>query len=262
MPDHIQSIVIIGAGNVAWHLGTALKAKKLKILQVLGRTNETARELAGLLKAEYTLNFERININADLYIIAASDDAIGEIIKKLSLDKQLVVHTAGSIPMSVFKERFTNYGVLYPLQTFTKNRKICIDEVPVCIEANEQENLDKLVQLAKIITRRVFIMDSEKRAKLHLAAVFACNFTNHMYAVAERILEKETIDFSILHPLIIETALKAAVMKPSEAQTGPAVRKNRLLMDKQMKMLEKDPALRAIYQILSENIGNYFTDEF
>ena len=261
MPDHIQSIVIIGAGNVAWHLGRALQARKIKILQVLGRRIEPAKELAGVLKADYALDFERININADLYIIAVSDDAIVEIINKLYLQSQLVVHTAGSIPVSVFKERFENYGVFYPLQTFTKGREIHFEKVPVCIEANEQDNMNKLVQLAKLISQTVLIMDSEKRAKLHLAAVFACNFTNYMYSIADGILKKQGIDFSILHPLIIETALKAAEMKPAEAQTGPAIRNNRILMDKQMRMLEYDPAAREIYDILSDNIRKYLANE-
>jgi predicted short-subunit dehydrogenase-like oxidoreductase (DUF2520 family) len=261
MPNLIQSAVIIGAGNVAWHLGIALKDKKIDFLQVLARTIEPAKELAGILNADYTMDFDKINVHADLYIISVTDDAIDEIIKKLYLQRQLVVHTAGSIPMSVFNGRFENYGVFYPLQTFTKGREIHFEKVPVCIEANAQDNMNKLVQLAKLISQTVLIMDSEKRAKLHLAAVFACNFTNYMYSIADRILKKQGIDFSILHPLIIETALKAAEMKPAEAQTGPAVRNNRMLMDKQMKMLENDSAAREIYEILSDNIRKYLANE-
>jgi len=261
MSNLIQSVVLIGAGNVAWHLGMALKKKKIDFLQVLGRTIEPVKELAGILNADYTLDFEKINVNADLYIISVSDDAIVEIIKKLYLQGQLVVHTAGSIPMSVFKGRFENYGVFYPLQTFTKGHEVHFDKVPVCLEANDQDNMNILVQLAGLISQTVLFMNSEKRAKLHLAAVFACNFTNHMYSIANRILKKEQIDFSILHPLIIETALKATGMNPAEAQTGPAVRKNRMRMDKQMKMLENDPAIREIYEILSDNIRNYLANE-
>ena len=261
IPHPVQSAVIIGAGSVAWHLGLALQAKKISILQVLSRTDDPAKELAGILKTGYSLDFEKIIPNADLYIIAVSDDAIDEVVKKLRLDSQLVVHTAGGVPMSVFKGRFENYGVLYPLQTFSKKREIHFDEVPLCIEANKQENLDKLNQLAKLISRKVLSVNSEKRAALHLAAVFACNFTNHMYSIADQILNKHDLNFSILHPLIIETALKAACIKPLEAQTGPALRNNRTLMDKHMIMLEKDPAIRKIYHILSENIRKYLADE-
>lgn len=261
MPNLIQSVVLIGTGNVAWHLGMALKDNKINILQVLGRTTAPVKKLAKMLKTEYVLDFNKMNINADLYIIAVSDDAIGEVIKKLHLDRQLVVHTAGSIPMSVFKGHLKNFGVFYPLQTFTKNRPIHFDNLPVCIEANDEENMNQLVQLAGRISQKVLMMESEKRAVLHLAAVFACNFTNHMYTIASRILESADIDFSILHPLIIETALKATGMKPAEAQTGPAVRKNRMLMVEQMKKLEKDPALREIYRILSDHIENNFTNE-
>jgi predicted short-subunit dehydrogenase-like oxidoreductase (DUF2520 family) len=260
MPNLIQSAVIIGTGNVAFHLGKALQARKINVLQVLGRTSEPARKLAGILKADYTQDLNEIDINADLYIIAVSDDAISEVIIQLNLDRQLIVHTAGSIPMSVFKGYFENYGVFYPLQTFTKSRQIAFDEVPVCIEGNSKENTKRLIELARLISHKVIMMDSKKRAVLHLAAVFACNFTNHMYSIADRILENEDIDFSILHPLIIETAMKVAGMKPAEAQTGPAVRKNRILMEKQMKMLENDPAARKVYQILSDNIRNYLAE--
>jgi predicted short-subunit dehydrogenase-like oxidoreductase (DUF2520 family) len=261
MPNLIQSVVIIGTGNVAFHLGKALQAKKIQILQVLGRTPEPVRKLAAILKADFTLDFKKININADLYIIAVTDDAISEVVKQLKLDRQLVVHTAGSVPMSVFKENFKNYGVFYPLQTFTKNHQIIFDEVPVCIESNDQQNTKRLIQLARLISHNVIMMDSKKRSVLHLAAVFACNFVNHMYSIADRILENEEIDFSILHPLITETALKVTGMKPAEAQTGPAVRKNSILMEKQMKMLENNPAAREIYLILSDNIRNYSADE-
>jgi predicted short-subunit dehydrogenase-like oxidoreductase (DUF2520 family) len=261
MPGQIQSIVIIGAGNVAWHLGMALRSKKIKILQIVGKTADPAKELAGILKTDYILDLERINPSADLYIIAVSDDAIGEIIKTLCLDSQLVVHTAGSIPLSVFEGRYKNYGVFYPLQTFTKNRDVHFEKVPVCIEANNRISKDKLIRLAEHVSRKVLYMNSEKRAILHLAAVFACNFTNHMYSVAEHILSKYDIDFSLLHPLIIETALKAASVAPLAAQTGPASRNNRMLMDRHMKMLEKDPDIRKIYHILSENIRKYLIDE-
>ncbi|MBN2213289.1 MAG: DUF2520 domain-containing protein [Bacteroidales bacterium] len=261
MPDHIQSAVIIGTGNVAWHLGMALQSKKIRILQVLGRRADPAEELAGILKAGYTVDPGTILLNADIYIIAVTDDAIGEVVRKIPPGSQLVIHTAGSVPMSVFKEQFENYGVLYPLQTFTKGRDIHFEDVPLCIEANKQENLDRLIWLAELLSGKVFSVNSEQRATLHLSAVFACNFTNHMYSIAEQILNKHNLDYSILHSLIIETATKATCMKPREAQTGPALRNNRILMDKHIKMLEHNPPIKEIYQILSENIRKYLTDE-
>jgi len=261
VPGTIRSAVIVGAGNVAWHLGKALKAKNISILQIVGRTGNQTMKLAKSLKAEYTPDVTKINVDADLYIIAVSDDAIADIAQKLCLESQLVVHTAGSIPMSVFHGQFKNYGVFYPLQTFTRSREIHFHEVPLCIEANNPDNLDKLFRLAELISYKVLSLNSEKRATLHLAAVFACNFTNHMYSVAEQILKKNDMDFSMLHPLIIETAMKAASMRPLDAQTGPAVRNNRSLMDKHLIMLGKDPALREIYLHLSENILKYLNDE-
>lgn len=260
-PETIRSAVIIGTGNVAWHLGKALKAKNISILQIAGRTGNHAMKLAENLEAAFTLDVTKINVDADLYIIAVSDDAITDIAQKLCLKNQLIVHTAGSIPMSVFHGQFKNYGVIYPLQTFTRSREIQFHEVPVCIEANNPDNFEKLFRLAQLISRKVLSLNSEKRATLHLAAVFACNFVNHMYSVAEQILKKNDMDFSILHPLIIETAMKAVSMKPLDAQTGPAVRNNRNLMNKHLKMLEKDPALREIYLLLSENILKYLNNE-
>ncbi len=261
MPGTIRSAVIVGAGNVAWHLGEALKAKNISILQIAGRTGNQTMKLAQSLHAECTLDVTKINVNADLYIIAVSDDAIADIAQQLCLENQLVVHTAGSVPMSVFHGQFNNYGVFYPLQTFSRSREIHFHEIPLCIEANNQDNLDKLFRLAELISCKVLSLNSEKRSILHLAAVFACNFTNHMYSIAAQILKRNNIDFSMLHPLIIETAMKAASMKPLNAQTGPAVRNNRNLMDKHLKMLEKDPDLRELYLLLSENILKYLNDE-
>jgi predicted short-subunit dehydrogenase-like oxidoreductase (DUF2520 family) len=254
--DQIRSVVIIGAGNVAWHLGKALQKKKINILQVAGRTIESTRELAGALKTNSTLDFKSINPDADLYIIAVSDDSIDETIKNLNLSEQLVVHTAGSIPLSVFEKQYINYGVFYPLQTLTKTRNIHFEDVPVCIEANTQENADKLLHLAGLISQKTLLIDSEKRATLHLAAVFACNFVNHMYSIADQIIKKQKIDFTLLHPLIIETSLKMLEMKPTEAQTGPALRNNTRVMQKHLEMLKKYPEIEEIYHVLSNNIRN------
>lgn len=253
----INSAVIIGAGNVACHLGRALRKVNIDIRQIAGRGEEHAVKLAEELKTDYILDINNITDTADLYIIAVSDDAIKEVINMLTPTEQLVVHTAGSIPMSVFENRFKNYGVFYPLQTFSRNRKINFDNIPICIEANSQINSDKLMQLAGLLSRKNLLINSGKRAALHLAAVFASNFTNHMYAIAYDILKNQNLDFSLLQPLITETASKIFEMEPRNAQTGPAVRNNISLMEFHLKMLQNDKLLQDLYKTLSNNIRRY-----
>ncbi|MFO7657450.1 MAG: DUF2520 domain-containing protein [Bacteroidales bacterium] len=254
MPADIKTAVLIGAGNVAWHLGKALAINNIKIEQVISRTASAAKELANQLNAVYIAEPGQIRENADIYIIAVSDDAIGDVLKKLPPTNGLVVHTSGTTSLSIFEGFCHNYGVMYPLQTFTRNRPVNFCEIPLFIEANTPANLEKIKQLGGMVAKEVYPADSATRAKMHLAAVFACNFTNRMYGIAEEILASENIDFSILHPLIKETALKALSMQPVEAQTGPAVRGNAQIIRRHLEMLNSIPGLKNIYAILSDNI--------
>ena len=259
MSDVIKTAVIIGTGNVAWHIGRALYNREVKILQVVGRSANSAQDIATELYTSFTTNFVHVNQKADIYIVSVSDDAIPEICAQLKLSNQLVVHTSGSTPQSVFEGHFKNYGVLYPFQTFSKYRQLDFSHVPLFIESNSPENQKRLSELAGRLSHKTFEISSGIRSRIHLAAVFACNFSNHMYKIAEYILSNENIDFSVIMPLINETVAKLSDMKPGDAQTGPAIRNDKYLMEKHLKMLEKEPLLKEIYGILSSSIQHKMT---
>jgi predicted short-subunit dehydrogenase-like oxidoreductase (DUF2520 family) len=247
--------VLIGAGNVATQLGIALKDKGFPIVQVYSRTLQAAQALAGKLQANYTHQLPNIDREADLYLFAVKDAALPEIINTFPPVAGLCVHTAGSVPMDVFKNSaVARYGVFYPLQTFDKNRPVSFESVPIFTEANSMEDEHRLETLALTLSGKVTPLSSEKRKYLHLAAVFACNFTNHLYNIAAQILEKQNIDWNVLLPLIEETAAKVRTLPPRDAQTGPAVRRDKPVIEKHLEMLGDDPAKQEIYRVLSRDI--------
>ena len=249
-------IVPIGAGNLSAHLSKALQNAGFDIAQVYNRSETSAKELAGLLYAPYTTDMGSIIDDASLYIISVSDDAIEPLAERLTVTDRLVVHTAGSVPMDVFAGKLKNYGVLYPLQTFSKLRPVNFSDVPVFIEANTQDNLQKLRMIAQKISHRVYDASSEERMQLHLAAVFGCNFVNSLYHLSSQIAEQAGFDFSVLSPLIIETAQKAiASGNPKEVQTGPAARNDLNVIRKHLELLASRPIWKEIYALLSGNIG-------
>jgi predicted short-subunit dehydrogenase-like oxidoreductase (DUF2520 family) len=252
--NEIQNIVLIGAGNVATHLGLAIQKTGRSILQVYSRTKASAMQLANLLNTEFTCDPEAINREADLFILSVTDDAIREIVGKLNLGQKMVVHTSGSISMDVLWKCSENFGILYPLQTFSKSRSVDFNSVPLCVEANSKDNLHLLEHFAKELSRKVVEVDSEKRKILHLAAVFACNFPNFMYNVADQILADKGLNFELLRPLILETAMKVQELKPDEAQTGPASRGDKMILQKHDELLREYPDYREIYKKLSEAI--------
>lgn len=250
-------IVLIGAGNVATHLGMALKNAGKKIVQVYSRTDKSASLLAKKLDTDFTINFSEINPNADLYVVAVSDDVVPQILDHLSLKDKLIVHTSGFLSMDILKQSSDNYGVFYLLQTFSKTRNVDMKTVPVCIETNTFENLEKLKSLAQLISTDIREITSEQRKRIHLAAVFACNFPNLMYTIAEKLLEDSNLDFDILKPLILETAAKVQVIKPKEAQTGPATRGDEKVIEAHLELLKNYPTYKNLYQILSNEIKTH-----
>ncbi|MDR1154126.1 MAG: DUF2520 domain-containing protein [Bacteroidales bacterium] len=248
-------IVFIGAGNLAVHLSQALQNAGFEIAQVYSRTEASAGELAGLLQAPYTASISRIVDDASLYIISVSDDAIGSVLGSLN-PAGLVVHTAGSVPMDIFSGKLDNYGVLYPLQTFSKSRPVDFTGIPLFIEANTPDSLQQLRMVAGAISQKVYCASSEERMQLHLAAVFGCNFVNHLYHLSAQIAQQVGFNFDVLSSLALETARKAiASGNPQQVQTGPAVRGDRHVTDKHLELLAAHPVWQAIYAMLSENIG-------
>ena len=255
MPAEIRKVTIVGSGNVAWHLGKRIFEKGFEITQVFGRNESTLKEMACELRAEMTTDAAAVRKDADAYIISVSDDAIKTVAGRLDFGKSIVIHTAGSLGLDVFERLAVNYGVLYPLQTFTKSRNIDFNDVPLFIEANKPDVLSVIRNFADKLSPEVHEAGSERRMKLHLAAVFACNFTNHMYALAEKLMKEDGIPFGLLLPLMRETLDKATSLSPHDAQTGPAMRNSKSIMDLHLKMLEKDPAMREIYETVSRSIS-------
>lgn len=245
---------MIGAGNVATRLAPAFKEAGRSVVQVYSRTADSAGKLAKILDTGFTTNLKELKQDADLYLIAVSDDAIGEIARNLEIMHKMLVHTSGSVPMEVLRTASNQTGVFYPLQTFSRERKTNLSQVPICVEAGSDEILAKLKLLASGISDKVVEVDSDQRKMLHLAAVFACNFPNFMYQIADQITRSANLEFSLLKPLIIETASKVQSMSPENAQTGPALRRDKKIMEQHLEVLENYPVIREIYKIISSEI--------
>lgn len=251
-----MKITLIGAGNLATQLGRALHASGQRICQVYSRTKENAELLADSVDARATDCISDICADADFYIFAVKDDALPDVLRQMPHQKGIWVHTAGSVPMNVFEPYTKICGVLYPLQTFSKKRDVDFSVIPVCIEATTLDVREKIELLANSVSNNVCCLTSEKRKYVHLAAVFACNFTNHLYTLAADILEKENISFDVLKPLIQETADKVKTMNPREAQTGPAVRFDEKIIHEQLQLID-DEQTKTIYSLLSNSIHTY-----
>lgn len=250
-----MKIVLIGAGNLATHLGKALHAAGHDMVQVFSRTMQSAETLASLLDAEPLTDMAQVCDDADVYIFSVKDSALEQLVSRLcGGEKKVFLHTAGSMPMSVFQGKALHYGVLYPMQTFSKQRKVDFSIIPCFIEANDEFALKQIEGLAGQVSHRVYQLSSEDRKYLHLSAVFACNFANHCYAASQELLQQHGIPFDVMLPLIDETAAKVHGMTPKEAQTGPAVRYDENVIGKQIQLLENQPYFQKIYDCMSKSI--------
>ncbi|MCT4646414.1 MAG: DUF2520 domain-containing protein [Carboxylicivirga sp.] len=248
-----MDIVIIGSGNVATHLSQALFAQKHVIKQVYSRSLANANDLAQKVGAEPINNFKELLSDADLYIISVKDDAIQYVVKSMPDLKGIVTHTAGSIGLEVL-DKFSNSGVFYPFQTFTKHSDVDFSQVPVLIESDNKAHTTLLMDLARQISEHVIEASSKQRGDLHIAAVFACNFVNHMYRLAEETLNDSGLSFELLKPLIAETANKVKQLSPSQTQTGPASRNDQQIISKHINALLDKPEHHEVYQLLTNSI--------
>lgn len=250
-----MKIVIIGSGNVATHLGLALAEAQETVVQVYSRSISNATLLADKLSCRATDSVADIVGDADAYVFSVKDDVLPELagsVRSTNPDA-VFMHTAGSVPMDVFAGNARHYGVLYPMQTFSKQREVNFREVPCFVEADSPETLAQIRALACRLSGNVRELSLEKRKSLHLAAVFACNFTNHCYHLAERILSDAGIDFSVMLPLIDCTAAKVHTTSPGEAQTGPAVRNDETIINRHLSLMDDD-MMRQIYTLMSQSI--------
>jgi predicted short-subunit dehydrogenase-like oxidoreductase (DUF2520 family) len=253
----IQQIILIGAGKLAWHLGTSLIENGLKVTQVFNRTPARGEKLASHLGSMYIDSLDKINRDADIYIIAVSDNGIGEVVAGLEIDDNLVVHTSGAVDLGALKAKFKSCGVFYPLQTFSYTQTVDFTRIPVCIEANTPEAMKMLLCLANKLSGTVVHIDSIQRKHLHLAAVFACNFPNFMYVIAENILTDSQLSPELLLPLIHQTNQILTKSDFFSRQTGPAVRGDMEVIARHQELLLKNQDYLEIYNIITQNIIHY-----
>ncbi len=246
-------IVLIGSGNVATHLGRALYHSEYKVVQVYSPTLANAQLLATELECTATDSLEKL-ADADIYLLSVKDDAVAQVVHQLGATAAIVCHTSGTLPLSVLESVSSNTGVLYPLQTFSKHKPLHFLQIPLCVEASNIYTQEVVNVLATTISDRVVQLDSQKRKTLHVAAVFACNFTNHLYATAANILAEKGMDFDLLIPLITETAMKMHSQTPDAAQTGPARRNDQKTIQEHLDYLRSDLQLQELYKLLSEQI--------
>ena len=235
-----MKIVWIGAGNLATQLGEALHRAGHETLQVFSRTMASAEALAGRLGCPATDDLDAVVPGADVYIFSVKDGVLEGLVSRIA------PRTGDG--------QARRYGVLYPMQTFSKDCPVDFKEIPVFVEASAPDVLAQTEQLARSVSDRVEEMSTERRRRLHLAAVFACNFVNHCYALAADVLGRDGIPFDVMWPLIDETARKVHRLPPVEAQTGPAVRYDRNVMDRQCAMLDGEPERKALYEMMSRSI--------
>jgi len=248
----METVVLIGAGRLAFHLGAALQSGGFKVLGLYNRTLDSGKEIAEALGIEQFLDYSEIPTDADAYIIAVSDQAIQEVAEKLPKVSGIVCHTSGSVDLEALTSH-EKRGVFYPLQTFSRRKAVNFQEIPILIEGNSKEVEEMLQGSAARISNRVELVDSYQRPHLHVAAVFACNFTNHMFTLAEKIMKERGLKFDLLHPLIVETTEKALEQGPGNSQTGPAVRKDNETIDKHLTLLD-NPQWKELYTLITQSI--------
>jgi len=250
-------VSMIGSGNLAWHLAPALDNSGFVVKEVYSHNPQHAEELTErLYQAEVKATLDFSTSDSLVFILAVSDDAIEQIAQEIILpDDAILVHTSGSQPIKLLEfAATTNLGVLYPLQTFSKSRKVDFKKIPLFVETHTEETEKVLMQIARAIGKDVFKIGSEERKALHIAAVFASNFTNHMLTVSKEIMQQNSLDFDWLKPLITETVNKSLYLGPDNAQTGPAKRGDLDILDSHLEFLSQQESIAEIYKVVSQHI--------
>lgn len=257
-----MKITIIGSGNVGYHLSQRLKEVGHTIVQIFSRKTNKVIRISRIVGASPIDNLSSLQSGANLYIIAVKDDAIGIVAEKMR--KKLsgntwVVHTSGSVPSTVLAPHFNNYGVFYPLQTFSINRIADFLNIPILIDSNKELMKNRLLQLAETISPKVYSINDEQRAKLHVTAVMVNNFTNHLYAIAEDILRQEELPMEVLIPLIQETSNKVSLFPAKEMQTGPAARGDENTIERHLEFLDQYEQYKQVYEVLTDSLRKMYS---
>lgn len=251
-----MKIVIIGAGNVGGHLAKRFEENGVEVLQILTRHWDKHKGLNHILKAQFITSFDLLDTNADAYILAVNDSSIEEVAEKIKniAKNKLIAHTSGATAGTILKPYSNRFGILYPLQTFSEIREQDWENLPVCVDANNEADLNFLHQLALVLSPKVYEITDEQRAILHVAATFVNNFGNYLFQIAEEIVVAENIPFQLLKPLIVETAAKVQIHAPADMQTGPARRGDIKTIQKHLSFLKKYPDFYQLYETMTELI--------
>jgi predicted short-subunit dehydrogenase-like oxidoreductase (DUF2520 family) len=256
------SVAFIGSGNLAWHLAPALDNVGYAVREIYSRKIKNASAIAQrLYQASAVKELDLSESPAKIFIMCVSDDAIAEVMHELVLPPDsILVHTSGSQPVNILGTSLTRKtGVFYPLQTFTRGRKINFQDIPIFIESDDPSTEKSLMAMAKALTKRVVRISSAERKVLHVAAVFAANFTNHMLTLSKEIMVNSNLNFDYLKPLIAETLNKCLEIGPENAQTGPARRGDLEILDSHMLLLTQDAAVAEIYKVISQHIVDSYS---
>jgi len=247
-----MQIVIIGSGNVAYHLAKAFVQNKILLAQIFGRNEKDLNKISEELNIPYST--EKLE-DADLYIICVSDNSVEEVSKIISKKDCLVAHTSGSLPKEILTGNYRKAS-FYPLQTFSKSKELDYSNIPFFIETENEEDKKLLFELASKVSKNVMESTHEKRKYIHLTAVFACNFVNHLFSKAKEISDSQEIPFDYFLPLIDETVQKIHEIEPKSAQTGPAVRNDKRVLQLHEQLL-KDESLE-IYKTMNHSIKKMY----
>ena len=248
-----MKIVIIGSGNVAFHLAKAFTQNNIEVSQIFGRNEVELNKISEELNIPYST---KELADADLYLISVSDAAVEQVSDLIKTEKALVAHTSGSLPLEILKGNYRKAS-FYPLQTFSKTKNLEYSKIPFFIEAENQIDEKSLFELASLISDHVETSDYEKRKYIHLTAVFACNFVNHLFARAKEIADSQDLDFNYFIPLIDETVEKIHHLEPKLAQTGPAVRGDERILKLHEELIKDEQHLK-VYQLMNESIKKMY----
>lgn len=257
-------ISLIGSGNLAWHLAPELDNAGFVVREVYSRNKKNAGNLIDrLYQAEIKTDLDFSESQSAVFIIAVSDDVIESIIQEIVVPAEsILVHTSGSKPMDILTNASTpNIGVFYPLQTFNKHKKVNFSDIPICIEAENKLTLKVLKNIGQQLGEKIYPINSASRQTLHIASVFACNFTNHMLTMSKDILTRNNLDFEILKPLIVETINNSLELDPENVQTGPAVRGDLEVLDRHLKALKNNKPFAKIYKVITQDILDTYLAE-
>ncbi len=251
------SVSFIGAGNIATHYAEALFAVGCEINTILSRRLASAKKLAIKVNATATTSFKKIHADSDFYILAVPDGKIEALTKELSkfvAKESIIIHTSGATDITALSHSFKHAAFAWPPQSISKNKKIDFTHVPICIGATDKKTEKKVLSLFSKITKITHSIHEKQKLALHLAAVFANNFSNHMFQLAYEICEEHQLDFKLLYPILLETPHKAIGQEPKQVQTGPAIRKDMSTIKKHLSLLTNDKDKKKIYRLLSDSI--------